>query len=142
MRIWLSALAILIGLGVSVQTAPAQNAMVEKMVQAKKVYRMTIYNGPRRTIHYFPLVELTSKELAALRAQEREANALPKLTITLNNNGKIDTVEGTIVGMAGDWVIVERNNGIERIREAAILSIFEPRPEILPPGVSTPEAGK
>jgi len=135
---------MLIGVGASSQIASAQNATVEKVVQANKVHRMTIFNGPMKSIHYFPLAPLTPQELTALRDNERETNLPPKLTIIVKNNGNVDKVEGRIVGMAGEWVIVERNNGIERIRESVIIRIFEPKaqrqpPERLPPLPPTPQ---
>ena len=136
----LLALTILTGLGASMQMSSAQNAPVEELIQSKKAHRMTIYNGPRRTVHYFPLGKLTLQDVATLRADERMANALPKLTLAVINSGKMDTVEGSIIGTAGDWVIVQRSNGIDRIHKSAIVRIFEPRRrEVLPAELGTPQ---
>ena len=134
------------------QPAGAQQpSLIDQLLETNKVHKVTVHNGRATSVRYVPLKTLTGPELTALREAELTGLSMPAgiraaahgavadrkpMVIRVMNGTSVDQIQGRILGVDGDWLIVERPDGIERIRESLVIRIFEPNAESVKPAVS------
>ena len=147
-------LSLLAAVVVAVHAAPAvaqQPTPIEQLLESNRVHRVTVQNGQFKSIRYIPLTTLTGPEMTTVREAELSGLAMPvgirpasygdmadrrPVVIRVLNGTSVDQIEGRILGVDGDWLIVERPNGIERIRERFVIRVFEPNSDGTKPAAS------
>jgi hypothetical protein len=148
MRLSLSLLAAGV-IAVCAGSAGAQQpSVIDQLLETNKVHRVTVQNGRSTSVRYVPLTALTGAEQTAVREAELSGLSVPagiraaaygapsdrkRVVIRVVNGTSVDQIEGRILGVDGDWLIVERPNGIERIRESFVIRIFEPNADVTTP---------